>query len=279
MGPGRRSQLTSALGAVISLLSCCAGSGSRTRRHLNIVVFYGRMASNNVITIDGGAHTGKSTAAQRLAAQLGWDWVSTGAFYRGLACVADAAGIAPDDEAALVGLIGSQEFQVVLTAEATRFESKGRDLTGEIFTPRIGDLTPRISRLPGVRAGLLQAQRDLIRGRRGLVVEGRDCGTVVFPDALLKFWFIVSDEAAGARWAKSHQSTLPEALEHIRERNRRDAGRATAQMKPASDAITVDTSDLDPDAVRKLLIHHCQQAGLVSLFTDSQSGTGARHRG
>ncbi len=228
------------------------------------------MAANNVITIDGGAHTGKSTAAQRLAVQLGWDWVSTGAFYRGLACVADAAGIAPDNEAALVDLIRSQEFQVVLTSEATRFKYQGKDLTVEIFTPRIGDLTPRISRLPGVRAGLLQAQRDLIQGRRGLVVEGRDCGTVVFPDALLKFWFIVTDEAAGTRWAKSHSMSFPDAMEHIRERNRRDAGRATAQMKPASDAIRVDTSDLNPDAVVNLLLHHCQKAGLLAATDRSE---------
>ena len=228
------------------------------------MVSYPRMRAKNVITLDGGAHTGKSTAAQRLAARLNWDWVSTGAFYRGLARVADAAGISPDNEAALVDLIRSKEFRVVLTPEATRFEYQGRDLTGEIFTPRVGDLTPRISRLAGVRAGLLQAQRDLIKGRQGLIVEGRDCGTVVFPDAVLKFWFIVADEAAGARWAKSHNTTVAEAVEHIRERNRRDVERATAQMKPASDAITIDTSDLNSEGVVSLLMQKCHEARLLA---------------
>ena len=122
-----------------------------------------------LVTIDGGAHTGKSTAARLLAARLGWDWVSTGAFYRGLACVADAAHLSPDDEVRLVQLVLSGDFEVVLTPDMTRFKYRGNDLTSQIFLPHIGELTPKISRIPSVRASLLQAQRDLALGRAGQI--------------------------------------------------------------------------------------------------------------
>lgn len=222
------------------------------------------MNSGPVITIDGGAHTGKSTAARLLAAALGWDWVSTGAFYRGLACVADRAGVSPDDERGLVDLIHRGEFRVVLTPGATRFEHRGEDLTPAIFDARIGELTPRISRLAGVRAGLLDAQRGLVAGRRGLVMEGRDCGTVVFPTAPLKIWFVVSDEAAAARWAAGHGVGVEAAMAHIRERNRRDVERATARMLPAADAVTLDTSRRSPDEVVAELVRLARGRGLAS---------------
>src|SRR4030095_8299206 len=115
-----------------------------------------------LITIDGGAHTGKSTAARLLADWLGWNWVSTGAFYRGLARVADLAGVSTDDESRLVELIKHGEFRVQLAAEKTTFLSRGRDITDEIFTPQVGKVTPLISRLALVRESLLRAQRELV---------------------------------------------------------------------------------------------------------------------
>lgn len=216
-----------------------------------------------LITIDGGAHTGKSSAARRLAQTLGWEWVSIGAFYRGLACVAGIAGVGISDPKGLVNLIKSKQFEVVLSAEATRFLYLGKDITQDIFTPWVGETTPMVSKHPEVRKGLLKAQRDLVLRGKGLIAEGRDCGTVVFPSAPLKVYFTVNDEAAADRFAKAHHIPMESALSHVRERNQRDTQRVTAKMEPASDAVLIDTSHLDQDQVFEALLRECKRLQYV----------------
>ena len=134
-----------------------------------------------VVTIDGPAASGKSSVSRELARRMGWKWVSTGAFYRGLAYVAHVSHVSLRDEEALVQLAKSPVWSVRLASEETHVFLKNQDVTAEIGKEEIGSLASQVSSFSRVRSALLDAQRKCAEGGQGLVAEGRDCGTVVFP--------------------------------------------------------------------------------------------------
>ncbi len=205
-----------------------------------------------IITIDGPAGAGKTTISRRLAQLLGYRYVDTGALYRGIAWKADRAGIDVDDERAVRRLLEELQLEAVWTDDgAMRVLIDGRDVTDELRTPRISMLASRMSALPVVRQCLLGLQRRLGR-EGGCVFEGRDMGTVVFPDAAVKIFLDASlEKRARRRYRELGDSgqRLEEVREDIRRRDENDRSRQLAPLKMADDAVRIDTSDLSIEEV------------------------------
>jgi len=203
-----------------------------------------------IVAIDGPAGAGKSTVARELARRLGFTIVDTGAIYRAVALAAQRAGVAWDDDEALGTLLDGPQFQLSF-ADDTRVLLGGDDVTDAIRTPEISRGASIVSARPVVRKKLLGLQRELgRRAPRGAVLEGRDIGTVVFPDADVKFFLTASDEARAARRQselkdKGVAIDVSEVLADQRRRDKDDSERAIAPLKPASDAIVVDTTAMD----------------------------------
>jgi cytidylate kinase len=209
-----------------------------------------------VIAIDGPVGAGKSTVAQRLAEVLGFEYVNTGAMYRAVAVAARAAGIGADDpeiERKLDALLKTARIDF----SRGRIMLDGRDISAEIGTPEISESASRLSTLGVVRARMRELQRAA--GARGAVVmEGRDIGTAVFPDAEVKFFLDASAEVrAERRWrelaARGVKIALAEVLAQLRERDRRDSGRELAPLRPAPDAMVVDASRMSVEEVVALM--------------------------
>jgi cytidylate kinase len=200
-----------------------------------------------IIAIDGPVGSGKSTVARELARALGFTYISTGAMYRAVAIAARAAGISPDDpeiERRLTPVLRSLEVRL----EGERVLLNGRDVTRQISEPEVGDLASRLSSLAVVRRRLRELQRAA--GRDGAVVmEGRDIGTVIFPDADFKFFLDADVEVRAERRhkeliAKGEAISRAQVLDQLRERDRRDRERELAPLKRADDAIVIDSTKL-----------------------------------
>jgi CMP/dCMP kinase len=205
-----------------------------------------------IVAIDGPAGAGKSTVARELARRLGFTIVDTGAIYRAVALAARRAGIEWEDDAGLSRLLDAGLGISFLPAgEGQRVLLQGEDVTDAIRTPEISLGASVVSARPVVRQKLLGLQRQLGRGaRRGAVLEGRDIGTVVFPEADVKFFLTASDEARAVRRHAELQDKglsipLEEVLADQRRRDRDDSERAIAPLKPAPDAVVVDTTGMD----------------------------------
>ena len=197
-----------------------------------------------VITIDGPAGAGKGTAARLLAERLGYRLVDTGAMYRALAWRVDEAGLPPEDTPALRALLREVEVDV----EGDRVRVDGRDVSAEIRTPRISSLTSRLTMLAPVRDRLTPLQRALAASG-GVILEGRDTGTVVCPDADVKFYLDADlDERARRRQAELRARGVAMEVEAVREeicaRDVQDTTRALAPLRRAPDAILIDTTGL-----------------------------------
>ncbi|HMN67221.1 MAG TPA: (d)CMP kinase [Bdellovibrionales bacterium] len=201
-------------------------------------------SQGRVITIDGPAASGKSSVSRELARQLGWRWVSTGAFYRGVAYVALKEGIEAEHTAQLVRLVGDPIWSVRMDDDQTRVIYRGQDVTEQILSEDNGSRASRISQIPEVRAALLQNQRDCAMGVPGLVAEGRDCGTVVFPNALLKIYLTASQEERALRRALEQGLSIEQTHSQQVVRDRQDSTRATAPMQAAADARVVNSSGM-----------------------------------
>ena len=206
-----------------------------------------------VIAIDGPAGAGKSTVSRRLAQELGLRYVDTGAMYRVVGVLADERGIALDDSAALAALCDRLELRFEEGADGIRVITDGRDLTRAIRSAAAGQLASKVSVMPAVRARLVARQRAMAAGG-GVVMEGRDIGTVVLPDAAVKV-YLVAGAAERARRrcadlrARGESADEEQVTREIEERDRRDQGRADSPLKPASDALLVDTSNDTVEAV------------------------------
>jgi len=207
-----------------------------------------RSSGQPVVAIDGPAGAGKSTAAKELAERLGYVLVDTGALYRGVALSAFERGVDWDDGDALGELVQSLSLTFERSeASGLRLVIDDIDRTADIRTPHISTGASRVSRHAPVRRALLGLQRRL-GAKGGVVLEGRDIGTVVFPDAEVKIFLTASDEArARRRHAElvraGHEVDFERVLADIRERDLLDSERDIAPMRAADDAVVVDTSD------------------------------------
>ena len=206
-----------------------------------------------IVAIDGPAGAGKSTTARLLAERLGYALLDTGAIYRTMALRARERGISWDDGPGVAALADGLQLTFRLEGTVNRVFADGADLTSAIRTPAISDGASRVSALPEVRAALLGLQRR-IGGQGGVVVEGRDIGTVVFPGAEAKFFLTAStDERARRRVAELRAAGKPADEEKTRAelvaRDERDSTRATAPLRRADEAIEIDSSALGPDEV------------------------------
>lgn len=208
-----------------------------------------------IVAIDGPAGAGKSSASRLLAARLGFALVDTGAIYRTVALAASRQGIAFDDDARLSALLPALQIRFAPPAApgaGPQVLLGGEDVSQAIRTPPMSLGASAVSARPVVRAGLLELQRRLALApeNRGAVMEGRDIGTVVFPDADLKIFLTAGEgQRAQRRFAELQQKGDPSTLEQVREDQRRrdknDSERAVAPLKPAPDARILDSSELD----------------------------------
>jgi cytidylate kinase len=201
-----------------------------------------------VVAIDGPAASGKGTVAQGVAAALGLHYLDSGSLYRLVALTASRAAIPASEETRLAALARSLD----VAFDGHRIRLEGEDVTEELRTEPVSAAASRVAVLPAVRSALLSRQRAF-RRPPGLVADGRDMGTVVFPDAILKIYLMASAEArAGRRYKqlieKGNSVTLEGLLLDIRERDARDSARAAAPLKAAVDAVILDTTDMTIDA-------------------------------
>ncbi|MFC3034309.1 (d)CMP kinase [Pseudoalteromonas fenneropenaei] len=208
-----------------------------------------------VITVDGPSGSGKGTVCRLLAEKLNWDVLDSGAIYRVLALAALHHQIAFDNEADLVPLAANLDVQFLVDSNTkkTRIILEGEDVSNTIRNEEVGAAASKIAALPRVREALLRRQRAF-RSEHGLIADGRDMGTVVFPDAEIKIYLTASaEERARRRFlelnGKGLDVTLNGLLEDIKARDDRDMNRSVAPLVPAEDAIVLDTTELDAGQV------------------------------
>ncbi|HVN27726.1 MAG TPA: (d)CMP kinase [Candidatus Binataceae bacterium] len=205
------------------------------------------MRTRPIIAIDGPSASGKSSVARRIANDLGLTYLNTGAMYRAVAIAFKDAGLKPDDgdlEKKIAPILQAMEIDF----DGEKVSLNGRDVTSDITRVDIGDLASSYSTLAPVRARMREMQRA-IGEAGGIVMEGRDIGTVVFPDAEFKFYFEASAEIRAARrlaqlQASGVNTTNDAVLREIAERDRRDSARTLAPLRRADDAVVIDTSNL-----------------------------------
>ena len=212
-----------------------------------------------VITVDGASGTGKGTVSQLVAKRLGWKLLDSGALYRVLALAAQKHGVALDNESAMRVLAEFFDVQfIAVGSEPPRILLEGEDVTDTIRTEKMGNAASKIGALPEVRTALLNRQRAF-REFPGLVADGRDMGTVVFPDAEIKIFLTASPEERAERRHKQLKEKginvkLTDLVEELRERDRRDQERAVAPLRPADDAICINTDHLTVEEVAERVL-------------------------
>ncbi len=213
-----------------------------------------------VITIDGPAGSGKSTIARLLASELGFTYLDTGALYRSVALLAAERGIAPDDGKTLAELAAGLDIEMREESGTTRVTVDGRDISNEIRTEKIGMMASAVSALPEVRQALLPVQRNFAR-KGGVVCEGRDMGTVVFPDAQLKIYL---DASIAERARRRHlelvcrgtQSEFETIKAELERRDRQDIERTVAPLRIPEGAVVIDTTGLSVREVTCAIMRH-----------------------
>lgn len=211
------------------------------------------------IALDGPSGAGKSTLARRLAEELGYLYVDTGAIYRTVGLWVRRNGADPQSELAVSALLSG--LQVGLRVEADGVQHmylNGEDVTGQIREPEISMYASAVSALPAVRAFLLEMQRELAR-TRNVVMDGRDIGTVVLPEATVKVFLTAAPEVrARRRWlelqARGNTDSYEQVLADVMRRDEQDMNRAIAPLRPAADAVRLDTSKLDLEESGKALL-------------------------
>jgi cytidylate kinase len=212
-----------------------------------------------VITIDGPSASGKGTAAKALAARLGFDYLDTGAMYRAVAWAACQRGISCSDTEAIRTIL--PQLHLEFTSQGILLE--GEDITSHLRTPEVAQGASLVAVIPEVRRWLVNLQRHYARGRH-LVTEGRDQGTVVFPDANLKF-YLTADLSARAhrRWLEMQQrgvsTDYQTVLSELQARDTRDSTRTDSPLQQPPDAILIDSTHLTPQEVVDLMELHARQ--------------------
>jgi cytidylate kinase len=211
-----------------------------------------------IVTIDGPSGAGKSTISQALAAKLGYAYLDTGAMYRAVGLAIERSGIDRDDPDALARLLVAIELQLRTDDGETRVILNGADVSALLRTPEMSMIASRVSAIPAVREKLTRLQREIGR-QGGIVAEGRDMGTVVFPQAAWKFFLEATpEERARRRVLQLRESGKrvdeQDTLNQIVERDRADSSRALAPLKPAADALVVDSSEMTIEEVVSFMV-------------------------
>lgn len=211
-----------------------------------------------IIAIDGGVASGKSAVGKRVAEALGLRFVDSGLMYRAVTRLAAERGIDPHDAEAITRLANSTELKI----DGERVWADGVELTDRIYDADYSEALPLVAASPGVREALVDQQRRM--GNRGVVMAGRDIGTVVFPDAGYKFFLVASlDEKVrrrAAQFERRGERADQEAMrKEVEERDRVDTQRAVAPLRPAPDAVVIDTDRLDVDQVVDVILTHIRQ--------------------
>jgi cytidylate kinase len=218
------------------------------------------MKTDLIIAIDGPSGAGKSSSSRQLAKRLGYRYIDTGALYRVIGLLAWERQTSPDDAEGLAALCRNLPLRFVSEPTDVRLFLGARDITAAIRQPEVSQMASKVSAQPAVRQALLTLQRQMGQDG-GVVLEGRDIGTVVFPDADLKFFLDAAPAERGRRRHRELQqqgmtTTLDTTLREMAERDRRDSGREHAPLRRAEDAIVVDTTTLSlQDVVQRLLQH------------------------
>ena len=221
-----------------------------------------------IIAIDGPSAAGKSTLAKRLAKELGFTYLDTGAMYRALALKVLRKGIDIGNDGMLTELIGSTEIDLVETGGKLRVLLDGEDVSELIRTPEVSQMASKASALKTVRRWMLVLQRAL--GQRGdIVAEGRDIGTVVFPDAEVKIYLDASAQERARRRVEElrragRQVSLDETLREMVERDKRDSERDLAPLCKADDAVAIDSSALDAEALAQTVMQEIRKKALAN---------------
>ncbi|SFM29138.1 cytidylate kinase [Ectothiorhodospira mobilis] len=221
-----------------------------------------------VITIDGPGGSGKGTVSRLLAERLGWSFLDSGALYRLVALAALRRELPLDDADALAELARGLDVRFELDgAGESRTLLDGEVVASELRTEACGEAASRVAAIPAVREALLARQRDF-QSPPGLVADGRDMGTVVFPHAPLKIFLTASREERARRRFKQLKeqglsANLQNLLRELAERDRRDSERAVAPLRPAEDALEVDSTDMGIDAVLTEIVQAARQRGLL----------------
>lgn len=221
------------------------------------------MTDAPVIAIDGPSGSGKGTVSALLAQRLGWHLLDSGALYRVVACEALARGVALDDARALAAM--ARGLEIVFTGDGVSVD--GRDRSDDIRSERAGEGASVVAALQPVRDAILDVQRAQ-RRLPGLVADGRDMGTVVFPDAPLKVFLDASVEVRAERRYRQlldqgQQANADDVLESLRERDHRDRARAVAPLRPAGDALLIDSSNLGVASVLDRVLEAAAARGLA----------------
>lgn len=220
-----------------------------------------------VIAIDGPAGAGKSTVAQMVAKRLGLTYVDSGATYRAVALRVLRAAVDPNDSHAVGKLVENADVQVATADGEPRVLVDGEDVTDSLRTPEVTLAAAQVSRLPEVRAKLIELQRAFARGQ-GVVMEGRDIGTVVFPQAPLKIFLKADVEERARRRLKqdsrdSREATLEKTAYEIGRRDQLDAERKISPLIPAPDAVDIDSTNLIADQVVEQILALARSRQLV----------------
>ena len=198
------------------------------------------------IAIDGPAASGKSTVAKLIAKELGYTFINTGAMYRAIAWYLDRCGVSPNDVEKIAALLPEMPLSFGKDGSVSTVVFEGKTLTDELTAPGINEKVSTVAAIPAVRAYLLQKQRDYNK-TEAVVMEGRDIGSVVFPDTPFKFFVTASPEVRAARRAAQGLT------DSIAERDKKDSARACAPLTQAPDAKLVDTSELSIEQVVALI--------------------------
>jgi cytidylate kinase len=216
----------------------------------------------SVVTIDGPAGAGKTTVSRMLADRLGYRYIDTGALYRAIALAALEGCIDSKDDGALGKMCTALSLRYVLTEKGPRLLSNGRDVTDRLRTPEITMLASAVSARPVVRRFLMDVQRAMGR-EKGAVFEGRDMGTVVFPDADVKFYLDAPEKIRAMRrfleLRPKTELTFEEVERDLVRRDKNDSTRVEAPLKPAEDAIRIDSADLSPAEVVTVMLGHIER--------------------